>query len=375
MKQDDSSAGLDRVLTALALGRPDKAPFHAYESPENAIRQFGRKVHEIYLDPLLLPQAMLHTARLYQNDIIYMRPAETLAENEEAVAVSDGVMIRDKRTHAAIGRVLADTKTILPVHPLAPPDVRENKDIEKAMPVTGWRELLQQPVMQSLQPYVAAFKGRRFLFGFAGGQTANEFIRRLGFETALLATITDPGLCRAIMERRAEVQEQHILALQAMGADGIYMGDASASCSLFSPETYRALFLPFHRRAIDFIHAHGMKALLHICGRISPILEDMAGSGADVIESLDAPSAGGDMDLADAKRRVGRRVCLKGNLDAVHLLQPGPPEKIYQACLAALRAAGPSGYILSTEQVTRETPPEHILAMVQARDDFAGMRR
>jgi hypothetical protein len=34
--------------------------------------------------------------------------------------------------------------------------------------------------------------------------------------------------------------------------------------------------------------------------------------------------------------------------------------------------AGPEGYILSTEQITRDTPAEHVLAMVQARDDFLG---
>lgn len=364
-------AELERVLKALALEAPDKTPFHAYESPENAVRQFGRKVHEIYLEPMLLPHAMVHTARLYCNDIVYMRPAETLEENEEALPSEEGVLIRDRRTHEPISRVLSDNKTLLPIRPVPPPNVREIKDIEKAMPVIPWRTLLQLPVMQSLKPYVETFKGHRFLFGFAGGQTANELVRRLGFENAILATVTDTGLCRAVMERRAEVQEQYILALKAAGADGIYMGDATASCSLFSPETYRGLFLPFHRRAIDFIHARGMKALLHICGRISPILEDMAGSGADVIESLDAPSSGGDTELAEVKRRVGHKVCLKGNLDAVHVLHPGPPEKVHQACMEALRAAGPNGYILSTEQVTRDTPAEHVLAMVQARDDFA----
>ena len=57
-------------------------------------------------------------------------------------------------------------------------------------------------------------------------------------------------------------------------------------------------------------------------------------------------------------------------LDAVHLLEPGPPERIYAECLQAMRDAGPNGYILSTEQVTRDTPREHVLAMVQARNDY-----
>jgi uroporphyrinogen-III decarboxylase len=97
----------------------------------------------------------------------------------------------------------------------------------------------------------------------------------------------------------------------------------------------------------------------------------MAETGADIVEGLDPPSAGGDTDLREAKRRVGARVCLKGNIDAVHVIRPGPAEQVYRTCREALEAAGPDGYILSTEQIPRDTPIEHVLAMVQARDDMA----
>jgi uroporphyrinogen-III decarboxylase len=226
--------------------------------------------------------------------------------------------------------------------------------------------------MTSLKPYFDEFKGRRFLFGFACDQSANALDVYLGTENAMLATLSDPGLCRAIMERRGEAVREEILALKAMGADGIYTGDACASCSFFSPQTYRELFFEYQKRSIDFVHSLNMRALLHICGKVSPILEWMAETGADVIESLDAPSAGGDIDLREAKRRVGHRVCLKGNIDAVHVIEPLSPDEIYSACVQAMLDAGPEGYILSTEQITRDTPAEHVLAMVQARDDFLG---
>jgi hypothetical protein len=48
------------------------------------------------------------------------------------------------------------------------------------------------------------------------------------------------------------------------------------------------------------------------------------------------------------------------------------PEEIYRECAQEMSDAGPGGYILSTEQITRKTPREYVRAMVQARDDFDG---
>lgn len=49
--------------------------------------------------------------------------------------------------------------------------------------------------------------------------------------------------------------------------------------------------------------------LLHICGNMTPVLELMADTVADILE-LDSK-----VNLATAKQRVGHRVCLMGNLD------------------------------------------------------------
>ncbi len=53
----------ERALTSIELRIPNKIPLHTYESPEHAIRQFGRKVHEMYLEPELLPKAMIATRK------------------------------------------------------------------------------------------------------------------------------------------------------------------------------------------------------------------------------------------------------------------------------------------------------------------------
>gem|GEM_PF-662815 len=361
----------ERVYRALALQVPDKTPFHAYESPEHALRQLGRRVHELYFEPQLLPHAMIECAKLYANDVIMMRaPLSGPVGSEARTAPNGGVWFRDRRSGDVVARVEPDQKTVLPVQP-APPPVRTAADIDAAMPVTSAAEFEQDEArMTAIRRYRDAFGGERFLLGTGAANTANILHAMLGSERALTVVLEEPDLCRAIMDRRLEQLVEEYAFQQRHGIDGIYMGDAYASCSLYSPAVYRELFFPYHKRAVAAIHALGMKALLHICGRIDGILENMADTGADILESLDAPSSGGDIVLADAKRRVGHRTCLKGNLDAVHVIAPLDAEEIHAHCLRAMQDAGPAGYILSTEQVTRDTPREHVLAMVQARDDF-----
>lgn len=46
-----------------------------------------------------------------------------------------------------------------------------------------------------------------------------------------------------------------------------------------SPEMYRELVMPFHRRTIDFAHAHGLPVIMHSCGFVEPLLPGMVEAG------------------------------------------------------------------------------------------------
>jgi uroporphyrinogen decarboxylase len=379
-----SNNSLKRVLDALALKQSDLIPFHAYESPEHVMAQAGRMVHEMYLEPESFIEAMIHCSHLYHNDIVAMRNdpfllIEALTHKYECTEYGDFedfkfsekgnelIIIRKSNNNVA-GKVLFNTKTVIPAETPVPL-VQSPKDIEK-IEIVSSKILLARRQYKMLKRYVEEFKGKRFLLAGIGGASANILDMTMGTENAMIATLTDKGLCKAIFDRHFEVLKQRILALTEIGVDGIVTGDACASCSFYSPETYNELFFYAQKRVVDFIHECGLKALLHICGRISPILERMADTGADMIESLDMKSAGGDIDLADAKKRIGDRICLKGNIDAVHIIEPGPSERVYNECIEAMKKAGPNGYILSTEQITRDTPRENVLAMVNARNDY-----
>jgi uroporphyrinogen decarboxylase len=147
-----------------------------------------------------------------------------------------------------------------------------------------------------------------------------------------------------------------------MEAGGIpVMVDPVASCSVISPGQYEEFAAPYTKPVLEHISAAGLPAILHICGRSDLIWTQMADTGAAVL-SLDK------VDLAEAKRAVGDRVCLLGNVSPTEALLYGNPASVEEATLECLRQAAdnPRGYIVGSGcEVPLMTPPENVDAMIE----------
>jgi uroporphyrinogen decarboxylase len=96
-------------------------------------------------------------------------------------------------------------------------------------------------------------------------------------------------------------------------------------------------------------------------------LEQIADSGADVV-GLDWTT-----DLGAARRRVGDRVALQGNLDPMALF--APPKIVQAQARAVLDSFGPpqradggwDGHVFNLGHgISQHTPAEHVAALVEA---------
>jgi len=98
-------------------------------------------------------------------------------------------------------------------------------------------------------------------------------------------------------------------------------------------------------------------------------LEDIASIGCDAV-GLDWTT-----DIGTARRRVGDKVALQGNLDPVALF--AQPEKIAQEARAILDAYGPgSGHVFNLGHgISQFTPPEHVAALVNAVHEHSRKQR
>ena len=132
-----------------------------------------------------------------------------------------------------------------------------------------------------------------------------------------------------------------------------------------SPKTYREFVQPYDTEVIAASHRAGMLVSYHNCGRASRLLELHADTGADALETLTPAGRSGDVDLADAARRVGQRITLFGGFNE-HVLANGDLDDVraeVRRCLAATRGAR---YILRATGQIMAARPGNIEAMAEA---------
>ena len=79
-----------------------------------------------------------------------------------------------------------------------------------------------------------------------------------------------------------------------------------------------------------------------------PILEDLAAMKPDAMETFTPPGMGGDTNLAEAKKRIGDKVCMIGGFDQFHFFKGCAEEETRKEVRRCFEAAGTNGgYILS----------------------------
>ena len=191
-----------------------------------------------------------------------------------------------------------------------------------------------------------------------------------GFERAMVGFLEDPGRALRVLARFTDGIVALAEGLAERGADAVKISSPFAGAGFLSTAFYRRFVVPFEGRIARAVEARGARAYIHTCGDIHDRLELMAGPGVAGIECLDPPPLG-RVELEDAKRRVGGRVFIKGNVDPVHVLLPGGPDRVREDARRRVAAGKPGGgYILSTAcSIAPRTPREHVLVLGQTAEE------
>jgi MtaA/CmuA family methyltransferase len=175
-----------------------------------------------------------------------------------------------------------------------------------------------------------------------------------GLSTFLMLLKDDRFLAHRILEFLTEIVVDFSVAQIEAGAPMIGAGDAAAS--LLSPPMYREFALPYEQRVFETVHARGGLGKLHICGNTTHLLSDMIASGADLYNV----DHGVDFGIA-AGAYGAAKVCFKGNLDPVEILQ-ATPAACERKALECIRAAKGRRYMLSAGCEIPAAVPDEVLA-------------
>jgi len=199
-------------------------------------------------------------------------------------------------------------------------------------------------------------------------QGMDNFYFNLGanpdFARALLAKTAD--LCKALMANFLREAGDYLDIIKIGDDLGMQQG------LLMSPAMYRSILKPIHADYIAFIKSRTKaKLFFHTDGDVFDILDDLVEIGVDILNPVQT-SAGKMADLATLKQRYGRSLTFCGAVDTRQVLPFGTPDEVRQEVRRVIDLLGPGGgYMLSSvHTIMNDVPPENILAMVQAVEEF-----
>ena len=204
-------------------------------------------------------------------------------------------------------------------------------------------------------------------FGVPGFYETSQ--KLLGYEGLACALIDEPEVVEALYDRLLELQKRYWKNyLEKAGkyvqvvcyADDLGMQDRPQ----MSPALYREMIKPYHKQIFTFIHEHtDAKLLLHSCGAVEPLIDDLIDAGVNVLNPLQTRAKGMVPEELAVKYRG--RVAFWGGVDEQQILPYGTPEEVRAETRRMKRAfQQTSGYVLApSHNIQSDVPPVNLAAM------------
>lgn len=137
---------------------------------------------------------------------------------------------------------------------------------------------------------------------------------------------------------------------------GVWIFDdmAAAQNPMFSPRSAEQVLVPAWAHMVRAFKAAGAaKVILHSDGNILPVLDLLLDCGFDGINPVEYRAG---LDAVKLREKYGKRLCLLGGLDNVHILRNGTPEEIREHTKYILSAGRDGGLALGTHSIGPDIP-------------------
>jgi len=135
-----------------------------------------------------------------------------------------------------------------------------------------------------------------------------------------------------------------------------------------SPAMYRRLFKPRHARLWQRAKELApVRVMLHCCGGVRTLLNDLIEAGLDAINPVQITCTG--MDPRELKAEFGRRITFwGGGCDTRFVLSQGTPDEVRRHVRGQVAILNPGGGFVfqQVHNVLANVPPENVIAMLDA---------
>lgn len=195
---------------------------------------------------------------------------------------------------------------------------------------------------------------------------------RGGMQELLVDYVRRPQLVHALARATTDLVLALIEGAAGAGMDVIMLaGDiAGEQAPLFSLRHFREYLRPYYEEIVATAHARGLPVIYHSDGNMWPFMEDLIEIGFDGNNPIQPQC----MNIAEAKVKLGSRICLVGNIDCRDLLCFGTEDEVEQVVKETIAVAAPGGgYMLcSSNSIHPDVPPQNYIAMVRAGQEYGG---
>ena len=264
---------------------------------------------------------------------------DVMSDAYRATSAWGGMITYHENTTPRCTSPLADSKDF---GLLATPDLQKSRRLKN--------------VLDGIDLYREFGYGKYSITGWVEGPAA-EAANVRGVENYLMDLILDEAFACDLMDRCTGFAIDFAKAQIDRGCDTVGVGDAIAS--QVGPDLYERLILPREKILVGAIQRAGGLVRLHICGDITPLLPGIATLGVDIID------CDWQVDVIKARKILGYKTVIAGNLDPVEDILRSAPDKIHAGFKQIYNEIGNPYFVNGGCEIPRGTPPENLRAVCE----------
>jgi hypothetical protein len=179
-----------------------------------------------------------------------------------------------------------------------------------------------------------------------------------------------PQLMQQVLEVTRKVNSEFLAYFNNSPSDIFIVNLSGASSSIISPAFFRQWVLPELFWLAENIQP-GKFLGFHLTGKVRDILPVMLEVKPDFVLRFESPRFGGDISLAEAKKKYGDQICLMGGYDPHFFSEYSLDEMCAEARRCIDEAAQGGGYILATtDAIPEQARLEDIRRVVQVAREY-----
>ena len=272
---------------------------------------------------------------------------------------------------AALGYDYATTKACGMVFPTRGQGHLQTISLNDGGMVTDWESFARYPWpdpdafdyshLGDIEPHLP---GNMKLLVMTSGGVLENVTAIVGYETLCYMLYEEPELVQALFDevgKRLYRYYERALEFETVGFLSSNDDWGFNTQTFLSPAAMRQYVFPWHKRFVDLAHGAGRPILLHSCGNLSQVMEDVIQMGFDAKHSFED----GIQPVEEAYEQWAGRICILGGIDVDFICRE--TEEAIKARVRAMlqRTSARGGYLLGTgNSVPEYIPRQNYLAMV-----------